>query len=117
MSASATDRSSKRIAIIGNSGRIQNPLQKAPDRLFAECGNNTGNLAFWFAVSRHIKNAHVDYIPWHFDPELIKREYDVVVFVAANQLNPDWDLGSLADIRRMSDKNARGTFAEASWLF
>jgi len=91
------NRCGKRVAIIGNEGKIRNAHLKTPSQLFSECGNNTGNLAFWFAVWRHIGSASVHYIPWNFDPDQVRSDYDVVVFVAANQLNPAWDLGKLAD--------------------
>jgi hypothetical protein len=96
-SSDSKSRPGKRVAIIGNDGKIRNAHLKTPAQLFSECGNNTGNLAFWFAVWRHIGSASAHYIPWNFDPDHVRNEYDIVVFVAANQLNPAWDLGALAD--------------------
>jgi Polysaccharide pyruvyl transferase len=92
----ATSGGKKRIAIIGNEGKIKNAHLKSPKKLFEECGDNTGNLAFWSAISRHIGGVSADYISWNFDADQVRREYDVVVFAAANQLNPAWDLGGLA---------------------
>ena len=92
-------------------------FKKNPAQLFEETGNNTGNLAFWFAVSSHIRNK-IDYFTWHFDPQKIRSEYDIVVFVAANQLNPEWDLGLLAGRLEQCEKPlvVIGLGAQASGL-
>ncbi|MDO6709140.1 polysaccharide pyruvyl transferase family protein [Aliiglaciecola sp. 2_MG-2023] len=92
----------KRVAFIGRPGFIENSFTKPVESLFKEVGLNTGNLAFWYAMSQHIADPK-DYFGWSFDPQKIKNDYDVLVFPAANQLNPDWDMGGLADLIDKAD--------------
>ena len=87
----------KRIAVIGCSGEIESSYEKTTTQLFTECGLNTGNLAFWYAMNQHIEGDKT-YLGWGTDPNYIKNNFDVIVFPAANQLNPDWDMGILADL-------------------
>ncbi|MEO9945779.1 polysaccharide pyruvyl transferase family protein [Paraglaciecola sp.] len=93
---------SKKIAFIGRPGFIDNSYRKTVDELFKEVGLNTGNLAFWYAMNQQLTN-HKDYFGWTFDPVYVRENYDVIVFPAANQLNPDWDMGGLADLIDKAD--------------
>jgi hypothetical protein len=81
----------RRVAIIGKKAHADQLQFKTVEQLVSDIGNNTGNLAFWYAISKHV-GAKADYFTWNFDPRHIKSEYDVVVFAAANQLNPSFDL-------------------------
>lgn len=87
----------KKIAFIGRPGFIENSFNKSVETLFKEVGLNTGNLAFWYAMNQHVAEEK-SYFGWSFDPLEINNNFDVLVFPAANQLNPDWDLGGFADL-------------------
>lgn len=65
-------------------------------KLFPECGFNTGNLAFWGAIDRHIVSDK-GFIPWSFNPDDVRANYDILVFPATNQINEENDLGYFAD--------------------
>lgn len=92
----------KKVAFIGRPGFIENSFNKPIEHLFKEVGLNTGNLAFWYAMSQQVANPK-DYFGWSFDPQNVKNNYDFLVFPAANQLNPDWDMGGLADLIDKAD--------------
>lgn len=64
-------------------------------QLIAETGGNTGNLAFRFAVSSHVRN-HV-HLGWGATVEQIRAAGDIVVLPLANQLGAHTDLGRQAD--------------------
>lgn len=72
----------QRIAVIGRSGEIENSFEKSSDQLFKECGLNTGNLAFWYAMSRHVKGEKT-YFGWDVDPLHLKSNFDAIMFPAA----------------------------------
>jgi polysaccharide pyruvyl transferase WcaK-like protein len=76
-------------------GRIDRPESRSTADLYNMCGHNVGNLAFWGAVTALV-DAETVYFPWSFLPEEVNEKVDVLVFPAANQLNPRFDLGSLA---------------------
>ena len=59
-------------------------------------GHNTGNLAFAYAVSRHIIG-DVQFLPWHTNAKILKQQADIIVMLCANQLGSHTDLGGLAD--------------------
>lgn len=84
-----------KIAIIGNPGYVKQSFLKSAEDVFKEVGLNTGNLAFWYAVNSHIENEKT-YFNWEFDPDYLNKVFDRVFFIAANQLNPDWDMSYLA---------------------
>jgi len=63
---------------------------------FKLVGNNTGNLVFWLAVDRHVRNSKY-YIGWDFEPRAVRERADVFLIPASNFLHPARDLGSLAD--------------------
>lgn len=58
-------------------------------------GNNTGNLAFCFAINR-LLGGGLDSRPWHATPEEIDSAGSTGVLTLANQLGPHADLGSIA---------------------
>jgi hypothetical protein len=86
----------KPIAILGAPGTFCGSAFDAPDRIFARTGLNTGNLAFFYAVQRHIANP-TDYLPWTFDPELVNEHFSALIFPAANMINSFQDHGALAE--------------------
>lgn len=92
-----------RIAVIGTAGHIEQAYWKVGPKLMEEAGHNTGNLAFWHAVDKHIAGEK-EYFGWNFDPRRIKENFDIAVFVAANQMNEGWDLGELARKFEACDK-------------
>ena len=92
----------KKIAIIGKPGHISDSYNKSIEELNKEVGLNTGNLAFWYAMNEHIEGEK-DYFGWGVDPKYLKENYDVLVFPAANQLYPGWDLSILADLFEKAD--------------
>lgn len=85
-----------KVAIIGNPGYIKNSFLKSSEQIFREVGLNTGNLAFWYAVNSHILDEKT-YLNWEFDPEYVNKNFDRLIFVGANQLNPAWDMSHLAN--------------------
>lgn len=88
----------KRVGIVSTApnGRIDNPEQRKTSELYDMCGHNVGNLAFWGAVSSYI-SAEKTFFGWNFDPAEVNEKVDVLVFPAANQLNPRFDLGSFSE--------------------
>ncbi|WP_169726098.1 polysaccharide pyruvyl transferase family protein [Aestuariibacter salexigens] len=87
----------KKIAVIGKPGFISHSYRKSLEQLNKEVGLNTGNLAFWYAMSEHVIGEK-DYFGWTVDPRVLAENYDVIMFPAANQLNPDWDMDILANL-------------------
>jgi len=87
-----------RIGIIstGFNGKIPNADKLNSLSLYEMCGYNTGNLAFWGGVSKSI-DGDVQFVGWDFDPEKLKRELDLLIFPAANQIAEGNDLGYFAD--------------------
>jgi hypothetical protein len=59
-------------------------------------GDNTGNLAFCYAISRLLGGNPVSKL-WHANPEEIDRAGSVGVLTLANQLGPHADLGFLVN--------------------
>lgn len=70
--------------------------------LFADCGNNSGNLLFINAVHRQIRFTEATF-GYEFDAAKINAEYELVVIPAANWINEELDLGvffeRLKDVR------------------
>ena len=85
-----------KIAIIGNSGNIEKSYKRNIEQIFYGLGNNTGNLVFWYAINNHICDKK-DFFGWNLDIDYINNNYDTLIFVAANNLNPAWDMGLLAN--------------------
>ncbi|WP_312420735.1 polysaccharide pyruvyl transferase family protein [Anaerospora hongkongensis] len=88
----------KRYAILGTNGSIANSFQKSTDYLYTSVGHNTGNLAFWYAVSNHVGGTK-DHIGWYFDPDFVSENYSTAILPAANQIFIGFDsvVGQLAD--------------------
>ncbi|MGO4704324.1 polysaccharide pyruvyl transferase family protein [Microvirga sp. 2MCAF38] len=88
-----------RVAIVstGGPGRIPDSDREATRDLFPKCGFNTGNFAFWGGIARHIANEK-SFVPWSFNPDQVRANYDALVFPAANQINSNNDLGYFADL-------------------
>lgn len=83
------------IAILGGSGRLPFTMPLKLEDIFKLTGFNTGNLAFWYAVSSHIANP-VLYVPWEFDAEIVNNSCSAIVMPAANMINAFQDHGELA---------------------
>lgn len=68
-------------------------------------GENTGNMMFQYACWKLLRNPKVDFnfrqLP---DIDWLRRNIDVLLIPAANQLNPNWDLGWWADFLEKLDK-------------
>jgi hypothetical protein len=76
--------------------RIDFASQSAVD-LFIKSGQNTGNYAFIQAVDRQIIADRKVYVDWDFDPDFINKNFDRVLLVCANMVNPDVNLHDLHD--------------------
>jgi hypothetical protein len=88
---------SLRVGIVGGTlGCIHDSFTMPTDKVFVNAaGNNTGNLAFRYAITNHIASEKV-HVPWHSDPAWVRETCDILVFPSANQVNPDTDLASRA---------------------
>ncbi|MBE7382504.1 MAG: polysaccharide pyruvyl transferase family protein [Leptolyngbya sp. SIO1E4] len=76
-----------RVGIIGNPGRFQNSFEMSTEALW-KANNNTGNLAFRYAVANHIASEKF-FFSSTSDPDLVRDTCDVLVFPSANSLNPE----------------------------
>lgn len=92
----------KKLAVIGQPGHIHFSYDYTSLELFKKCGLNTGNLAFWHAIDSHI-DGDKEYLGWDVEPAYVKKNFDALIFPAANQLNPDWDMGILANLFEKAD--------------
>ena len=86
-----------RVAIIGQPGYIHDSYKKNIDDLFRGVGFNTGNLVYMHAVTQHIQSEK-QFFGWKVDADVINNEFDVMVFMGANQLHPDKDMSILAEL-------------------
>ena len=86
-----------RIAIVGRPGYIKDSYRKNIDILFRSVGFNTGNLVYMYATTQHIENEK-QFFGWKVDADLINNEFDVMIFLAANQLHPNKDMAILAEL-------------------
>lgn len=86
-----------RIAVIGTAGRLAGSYKQTTRRLFRETGLNTGNLVFQHAVSEFLPEEK-HYFGWNVDPMHLRNNFDVLVFPAANQLYPNWEMSHLAEV-------------------
>ncbi|UUX94128.1 polysaccharide pyruvyl transferase family protein [Aquabacterium sp. J223] len=81
-------------------------LEAAPllptERALQLVGDNTGNLAFCYAISQHL-GGDLRSILWHAEPPAVERLGDVGVLTLANQLGSHVDLGYLVDSFRRLD--------------
>ena len=85
-----------RLAIIGNPGFIDRSFLLETEALYRRCGNNTGNLVFWYAFQTHVVAEEKNYFGFHFDPANVNKS-DAVVFLFANHVNPGLDLGPMLE--------------------
>jgi hypothetical protein len=88
---------SSAVAVIGNDGRAPDGLWASTESLFQFAGRNTGNVAFWYAVSRHIADDK-KYCGWNADPADINANCKALVVVAANWLYEHFDIGPIGNI-------------------
>ena len=81
--------------LFGFSPSIENSPFLDTMKALQAVGDNTGNLAFCFAIDRQL-GGNLKSILWHASPELIDSFGDLGVLTLANQLGPHADLGYLA---------------------
>lgn len=82
--------SRKPIAILGQTGNFTGSWSLPARELFALTGLNTGNTAFWAAVSRHVANEKI-FVPWDFDVEYVNTNCSALLMPAANMINSHQD--------------------------
>lgn len=85
----------KPIAVLGQPGTIRRPAGLTTEKIFEECGQNTGNMAFWYAVNKTVRHDK-KYIGWHHPPKDINENCSALIMVAANWIGPHSDLHQLA---------------------
>ena len=81
--------------ILGLSPHICDFYRKDARQLFADTGGNTGNLAFIYAVTKHVPDAK--FMHWGASPAEMRAAGDVIVLPLANQLGKHTDLGAHAE--------------------
>ncbi|RLA70559.1 MAG: hypothetical protein DRG30_09150, partial [Epsilonproteobacteria bacterium] len=86
-----------RVAIVGQPGFIHDSYKMNIDNLLGSVGFNTGNLVYMHAITQHIQSEK-RFFGWGIKPDLINKNFNLMVFAAANQLNPDKDLPNLAKL-------------------
>ena len=84
------DKKKLRVGFIGDPGMIEGSHAMSTKKVCSSCGNNSGNLVFRYAVDHHLDGPK-KYIDWDFDPNLVRETCDVIVFPAANQINPRYN--------------------------
>lgn len=82
----------KRAAFLGTSGGVSF-AKNGFDVGLQKIGMNTGNAIFQYAMWSSTKNPKGT-VDLGVDPAFIKENYDLLVIPAANQVNPNWDLGN-----------------------
>lgn len=87
----------KRIAILGRRGRSLRGVFKPTPMRLQECGNNTGNNMFFYAVDNQLAGRKT-HVTWESKGPDIERKADVLVVVAANWIYDGFDLGAVARI-------------------
>ncbi|XZZ29909.1 polysaccharide pyruvyl transferase family protein [Microbulbifer sp. TRSA005] len=80
-----------------NFGSISEPWILSAQEIMKKTGNNTGNLAYWYSVPRMF-DAKFHIIQGMAHAIALKGKVDLFVFPASNQLNPNSDMGAIADI-------------------
>lgn len=81
---------------VGGVPKINDYAQQATERLFAQT-NNTGNLAFRYAIYKHLgRNAAV--ASWGTPAEKVNALGDLAVFPCSNQLGPSSNCRGRADL-------------------
>lgn len=92
---SSENPSEKRPFILGFRPSIPDSAFLQTDKLYERVGNNTGNLAFHFAIDRHLGgDAHV--VDWSAPIEQINSGGRVGILPCANQLGPHADYSAFA---------------------
>lgn len=89
-----------KLAVIGNPGFIDRSYLLPTANVYARCGNNTGNLVFWYAFQTHITASTKKYFGFHFNPDQVN-QCDAAVILFANHVNPQMDLGPM--LQRLDD--------------
>lgn len=81
------------IAIVAlNPGRIPNAFYLKTDDLMRNCGNNLGNLAFWYCMTKLIDET-ICFIGWDANAKDLPSDTKALVIAAASFLNvPRQDL-------------------------
>lgn len=91
------------VGIFGTNGTLSQTLSAG--RALELAGSNTGNLIYQYAAERNVANPKLYFSQIeHNDVEMIKSSVDVIHIPAANQLNPNFDLGGWADLMDHLDK-------------
>ena len=84
----------RRPILLGASPYLSDYYRKDAKTLLAETGGNTGNLAFMFAVARHVPHGRV--VHWDMPVRDIRAAGDIIVLALANQLGKHTDLDRAA---------------------
>ena len=84
----------RRPILLGVNPYLSDYYRKDAKTLLAETGGNTGNLAFMFAVSRHVPQGRT--VHWDMSVRDIRAAGDIVVLALANQLGKHTDLDRAA---------------------
>jgi Polysaccharide pyruvyl transferase len=77
-------------------------LMPTREALEVAAGRNTGNLAFRYAVARHVTSPKV-HVPWGADPGWVRGECDLLVIPSSNQAHPETDFARRADFLEAVD--------------
>ena len=84
----------RRAIILGATPYTTDAYRKDAKTLFDETGGNTGNLAFMYAVSSHVRGARL--LHWGAKAQDVRAAGDLIVLALANQLGSHTDLGNAA---------------------
>ncbi len=85
----------KRLAIFGTPGGVS-VAASGFNGAMAQIGFNVGNAMFQLAVAELVANPRI-YINTSSAPSFVRENADVLIFPAANQVNPHWDLTEWAE--------------------
>lgn len=85
-----------RVGLMATSLFAEEGAIRDAEYLFKQCGGNTGNFAFVYALA-HQLGPQVALLPWWATGERIEDTCDLLVIACANQLGRHTDLGMLAD--------------------
>lgn len=81
--------------LLGPAPSVEDSALLDTRRAYQRVGDNTGNLAFCYAINR-LLGGNLASTPWHTPPAQIDRTGAVGVLTLANQLGPHADLGFLS---------------------
>ncbi len=84
----------RRPILLGVNPYLSDYYRKDAKTLLAETGGNTGNLAFMFAVARHVPQGRT--VHWDMPVRDIRAAGDIIVLALANQLGKHTDLDRAA---------------------